>query len=798
MNFKKILANILNFFLISGMLAIPMQSFALKQNKLTALNLNSDFKIANHLEIELPKEPTQHEIEAALLLFKYLNKASDKLEISIKYGASDAQKIISISKDKNAKIISPLLKDFSNVRKNTIEVSRNRINISYSFLPQNAVGDFLNFLGYKFFAPSDLGTEVPAAENLKLKSGKYVFEPDFVSSQIFSDIPDHPWFKLIGNGVTIAGRVHFLKNFFTAEVYKKHPEFAPTPPLFMSQNVTQPKFQAKGISEFTYKAAIRFFEENPNSTAVSIGMNDSPWFDRDTKTNPPPNEIFRNYLSYSNTYFAFANLTAKLLQISNPEKFVITLAYYNLENAPDFKLSPNIVPFLTSDRANYFDTNYKNEDFALLKRWENSGIKVLAIYDYNFGRPYYVPRNIEDYIWEGITEAKKLKIAKAYFGESNPIWAYDAAKIWVLSRLINGDKRSPQELETEFYKSIYPTSHKEIFKFFTLSKSAWKNRSSSTSLLAFIKKYSVAEIFSDAILQEMEKTLKAAESLDTKGKETLRIAQIRLCFEASKAFCRCYKKTVELYKLPSNAKASEILRALEDSLNADKNFQESIIKQKECTLYNDSLETYVKEFVAPLDSLILSILKNGSSEEISKLKTLVSEEDYTNVQKLLGKQKLIGKTKFEYPNYASNTPSIQAFPPNFRQRILPDRNADFRIVKNEKEYFARIANCTHAELSKFSNVKENRVYSLIFDLDYKVPTEAYAYLKLFFLDAQNKVIKEKYVNIPNFKNAENRQFLIIDKAPKNSVKAGQTVVVTNIRGDNFIHIKEIKFEEAED
>jgi hypothetical protein len=78
---------------------------------------------------------------------------------------------------------------------------------------------------------------------------------------------------------------------------------------------------------------------------------------------------FRGRPDFSNLVFGFTNRVAEDLARTHPDKYVGALAYYWCENAPDFPLEPNVIPFLTADRSQGYDEAFRAEEAALQRRW---------------------------------------------------------------------------------------------------------------------------------------------------------------------------------------------------------------------------------------------------------------------------------------------------------------------------------------------------------------------------------------------------------------------------------------------
>lgn len=78
---------------------------------------------------------------------------------------------------------------------------------------------------------------------------------------------------------------------------------------------------------------------------------------------------FRRRPDYSNLVFTFMNRVAEQVAPVHPDKYLGALAYYWAENAPDFPVHPNVMPFLTADRSQGYDPAFRAEEAALQARW---------------------------------------------------------------------------------------------------------------------------------------------------------------------------------------------------------------------------------------------------------------------------------------------------------------------------------------------------------------------------------------------------------------------------------------------
>ena len=749
---------------------------------------------AQNIVILIPKNHSKPELDAAKLLHKYLALYSENLKIEIRVDAQQkiGEKIIFISKNPNARPVSPRLDDFSNTVSNSIAASVDRVDITYCLSPQNAVGDFLRSLGFKFYTPGELGTIVPAG-SLRLNAGRKTYSPHFLHVSIFG-LEDADWYHLNGLKSSLPGFSHNLLNIFDEKAFAKHPEFRPQLAEFQNPKYAQPNFMERGASNFAAKKALDFFEKNPERTAFSVGINDSLIFDKRTPQTPEPLAFFRNYPNYSDAYFTFAAAVARLVAKKEPDKFIGCLAYLSTESVPNFRLPQNLYPMLTSDRASNFNEEKRAEDLNLIKRWANSGVKIAGIYDYLAGSPYIVPRNVEDFAWKGILHAKNAGV-RAYFAEAYPDWPYDGAKLWVTAQLLNGASESPQELENSFYKDMYPRSHKAVMSFIEESKSAWKNRTDTPYWISFYKRDAVAELFPKQRIAKMEDALKRAEAMPTDTLEKRRIFQLRLSFETTKAFCNYYFAQKNIFRLADNSGVTDMLDALQAARYTDKDFADKRELRNALKAYATPQNSYKPEFTPPTDSIALECFKRASADEKSRLQNILGAKEFEKISIASQPRATIFSTGFNYPDFVSQTAGVKKFPSVFRTKVVPNEHSDFRLMKSQNGNCVQIKNCTYAELVKFEKIREGKICAFKFNAHSRISISTTAYASLLLLDKNSTVIARRTVSIPPMNEAQIRDFEIILNVPPETKFAATAVIVWNMHNpDDFLQINSMSLE----
>ena len=232
-----------------------------------------------------------------------------------------------------------------------------------------------------------------------------------------------------------------------------------------------------------------------------MGIGDYSEFDERAPTLARKRGYFRGFPDYSEAVFEFSAKAARLVAKKHPGKFVGCIAYLACEKPPPFKLPQNLVPYFTTDRANYFDAKYKAEDFKALDEWGKAAGNF-GIYDYAYGAPYPLPREIGGEIACGIARAHRAG-ARLYYAELNPIFAYDAKKCAEIFAAIEtpSDASAPKRAAGEFFENFYGPAAGAVERFFETAERTWignrAQRRDATRWLGLFKLESSAEIFSE-------------------------------------------------------------------------------------------------------------------------------------------------------------------------------------------------------------------------------------------------------------------------------------------------------------
>ena len=186
---------------------------------------------------------------------------------------------------------------------------------------------------------------------------------------------DAEWGKFNGLGPRL-NFSHNLNRVFPAELFDSQPELFPmvggqrmrpgTGRVNWNPDLGEPR-----VAGVAAEAAMQYFRANPDTVSFALGVNDGLRFGESPATLKwvEPAKWFRDRPDYSDLIFNFMNAVAEKTVVEWPEKYVGALAYYWAENVPSFPLHPNVIPFLTADRSQFYDREFREEELGLQEMW---------------------------------------------------------------------------------------------------------------------------------------------------------------------------------------------------------------------------------------------------------------------------------------------------------------------------------------------------------------------------------------------------------------------------------------------
>ena len=644
-------------------------------------------------------------------------------------------------------------------------VSKNRITIEVDS-PENivnAIGLFLKeFCGVKFFVPSEIGYEIP--QNYpRLKKGACTISPSFKGRLI--GYTDKSFARLAGQYGSYMGVNHYLSRLINEDVAEGNPEFLAE--IGGVREKWSPSamvdFRSGGLRQFIKNHSHEYFKKNPNAKVYSLSYADSTAFGDDKYSLMYKRELTPNgYADFSNLVFSFSNEIARYFKKAHPDKLISTLAYINSENPPSIPLEDNIIVYFCADRGNYFNKDARERDINLMKAWRKRGIKHFGIYDYNYGKDYFIPRNITHHIADGLKNAY-AQGARYYFCEMYPNWAYDACKYWVLSNLLIDIDADPVELEDEFYRDFYKETTPHIRRFFDIAKEQWDSRKDEPMWLTLYKRDGQAEVFSVEALNEMESALQSAESTAITSVVKERVYELRLMFDITKSYIHTYNLQKKLWRLLPNSK--------DFSAKVDDLSQAIDISKRTLRVYLDRYKNNTK-----YPKVDFSVWDKLDYMDASRMRLQQAQDrdfsDSTDIFVIVDKSKL-GETDFSKWKF-KNSPNVYC-----------------DVVKSKSSL--KMSSWLPAYFYRSFVVPSGKVYRFSMDVSGNLDLGAVFYIEMAFYDKNKKIISQTRQRLPSIKNFSAMPIFVQSEAPENTATVNIAMFSISMRPTDFVKIENVKF-----
>lgn len=366
------------------------------------------------------------------------------------------------------------------------------------------------YAGVRWYAPGANGEIVPRRAEWSLPRLQVTIEPAYVSREItgLESTEEVAWAQHNG----LRGRLEFshaLSRIFPPTLIARHPDWAPLlqgkrfDPRSPAERAWQPNLALPEVAEHAAQVAAAFARK-PARPSFSLGINDNVRFDESAATRAlvEPLRYFRGKPDYSPLVFTFMNRAADSFARTNPDNYLGCLAYFWCENPPPFPLRPNVLPFVTKDRSQYFDANYRAEDLVLMSRWGASGARAFGLWEYAYGQNFLVPRQTLAALAESVREGWQ-RGARGYFAEVGPHWGFDAFKVWMLAQLLWEPDRSCEELAQDFFRGYFGPAAKPMRRFFERCEARWMAQSGPPFWLKYYLQEDQALMFPPELCREL-------------------------------------------------------------------------------------------------------------------------------------------------------------------------------------------------------------------------------------------------------------------------------------------------------
>lgn len=399
--------------------------------------------------------------------------------------------------------------------------------------------------GVRWYAPGEMGEVVPRRKEWSLPEMNEVHQPAYLSREISgSNSPEEKeWARRNG----LRGRLEFshaLGDVFSRETLSTNPDWCPLikgqryRPGLTGKDDWQPNLALPVVAEYAAHTAAAVFAQNPLQPSYSLGINDTVRFDQSevTRALVEPLRYFRGMPDYSPLVFTFMNRAAESLGRTNPDRYLGCLAYFWCENPPVFPVHSRVVPYVTADRTQYYDHEFREMDLALMSRWGASGVRAFGLWEYAEGQNFLVPRVPCRALAEAMQEGSR-RGARGYLAEVGLRSGFDDFKVWMLAQLMWEPERTFKELADDFFLGYYGSSAEPMRLFYDLCEKQWMTQSGSPYWLKYYKQEDQALLFPPDVCRKLREILDAAKDAAKNDLAvTQRVARTSRAFALTEAY----------------------------------------------------------------------------------------------------------------------------------------------------------------------------------------------------------------------------------------------------------------------
>lgn len=347
-----------------------------------------------------------------------------------------------------------------------------------------AVCQFLeDHAGVRWLIPGPLGEDVPQSLRIIAPVGEKTYSP-VILSRLWSGAQH-------GGAWNLRQRIHERYNFhhnliniFDVDKYwATHPEYFPLHGTERykpgkDDHSWQPCMGIEATVQVAADAAREAFRANPMLESFSYGMNDGQgWCECPAcKAIDRPMPEWNGFSGDKSVlFYTWLNRIAENLEKDYPDKMLGCLAYSSaILPPPGMKLHRNIIPYFTSNRADYFDPAFRKQDKHMVSWWAQHA-NQLGIYDYAYGVGFGIPRIYNHLFQDAVKYAVANKV-RGFYAEVYPNWGLDGHKLYVMSRIVWNPNVNVDAITEEWNDRMFREAAAPMKRYFKLAEDAWRNQ----------------------------------------------------------------------------------------------------------------------------------------------------------------------------------------------------------------------------------------------------------------------------------------------------------------------------------
>lgn len=335
-------------------------------------------------------------------------------------------------------------------------------------------------VGVRWLIPGPLGEDVPERASITVAPMRRIYSPRILS-RLWSGAQYGGDWSLRQR---IHGRYQFHHNLirvFPRELFDEHPEYFPQHGDTRYQpgegdHGWQPCMTSTEGIAHAAQVAREYFEASPMAESFSYGINDGHGYCdcRDClETHRPLPEWHGFSGERSIQYYTWLNNIAGNLERDHPDKMLGCLAYSAVILPPaGMRLHENIIPYLTSNRADYWDRAFRRQDQEMLRRW-SAVTEQMGIYDYAYGMGFAIPR-IYNHLFQDAIRFAVGQGVKGFYAEVYPNWGLDGHKLYVMSRILWDPDVDIDAIADDWNERMFREAAEPMKRYFALAEKAWR------------------------------------------------------------------------------------------------------------------------------------------------------------------------------------------------------------------------------------------------------------------------------------------------------------------------------------
>ncbi|MDA0848392.1 MAG: DUF4838 domain-containing protein, partial [Verrucomicrobia bacterium] len=672
-----------------------------------------------------------------------------------------------------------------------------------------------NMLGARWYWPTPLGFEWVGNISETWRIAERIIEPSFSMRNLYGSDTEYSLRNRLVGGYSFN---HNLAWIFKPEIQSIVPDiFADLGDRYIKHkgNATldpQPNLTHEGAVELTALAAIYYFKKNPSAKSFSLSPNDNILYDTTeaTKEAVSPISYFRKRPNYTDMTFQFANQVAHKVfneaglwkTDQGEDRYLGMLAYYWTEQSPSIPLHPRVLPILTSDRSQWQDFRYREEDKALIERWGQTKAEKIGAWDYYFGAPYPYPRQFTQWISESVPYLHKNRV-DVFFSQLPSMWGLDGPKGWLATQLLWNVDRDAEDLLNEFYDEFFGNASEAIRAFYEKAESHRSKNEGDANWIKFYLDESGIELFPKSVLEEMRWQIEIAKSrVPPSSRYYQRLVIVSEAFELTELYHAYHFARLDLLSYVADKEAK---RGIEKVRNLELKREQYLSRAEE--LINNPFHKHFNYFLKlgqtdPIASSLIPIIRKGESTDDAFNKEydkpLSIAHDWINTPHLfktrIGNPLL--KVSFENAKQRDflgpKIPETKYWQIDFR----PAEAFAIEPVSLEEDHAKglRILNADMFQLYTLALLGPQRGYILTAKIKSKISPDCRAQLRLDWIDESGEKFESlRMIQLPNGESNGYLELEIPLIAPEAANKAKISLLMLRQGGGDFLEIQEINF-----